>query len=169
MIVSYYITWYKERCHEGQTGRVCRAASDEEPAALNPETVRLLIHQGSVPRAGLEQEEDGEAHDEPRHDQRQRRRRRRHAEVLRQRRRAARSHVSRRAHEPPCHVTTCIMYIPGGSLCRWPPRRRSPRRSRPWRRGPATRRGRRPASRSARTGWTATGRPWRRRRASCWR
>jgi len=67
---------------EEQTGCVCRAASDDEPSALNPADVRLLVHRRSVSRAGLEQEEDGEADDEPRHDQRQRRRRRRHAEVL---------------------------------------------------------------------------------------
>ena len=68
---------------EEQTGCVCRVASDDEPSALNPADVRLLVHRRSVSRAGLEQEEDGEADDEPRHDQRQRRRRRRHAEVLR--------------------------------------------------------------------------------------
>ena len=83
MIVSYYITRYKEKCDEGETGRVFRVASDDEPAALNPANVQLLAHRRSVSRAGLEQEEDGEADDEPRHDQRQRRRRRRHAEVLR--------------------------------------------------------------------------------------
>ena len=69
--------------NQGQTRCVCRAASDDEPSALNPADVRLLVHRRSVSRAGLEQEEDGEADDEPRHDQRQRRRRRRHAEVLR--------------------------------------------------------------------------------------
>ena len=57
--------------------------------ALNPLwcSIRcVFITAHSVSRAsGLEQEEDGEADDEPRHDERQRRRRSSHAEVLHQR------------------------------------------------------------------------------------
>lgn len=77
-------------------------------------------------------------------------------------RRAARSHVSWYSAPNYTAVQNCEVKVlrrwlpanvPGGSLCRWRPRRRWPRRSLPWRRGPATRRARRPAasSRSART------------------